>query len=100
MLRPSSRPRTLWLLGGCNGRGAEGVGPSRCEQGNGELGEGFGSKTITYWTAGEAAEEGEGDQGGGSKPGWGRDADRHRMGGERHSIQEREEREERRAHGP
>jgi hypothetical protein len=37
------------------------------------IGKGFGAKTITYWTAGEAAEEGEGDQDAGSKPGRGRD---------------------------
>src|SRR5258706_4195309 len=97
-----SEPRALSSLGGGKGygRGAEGVGPSHRKEGNGELGKGFGAKAITYWTAGEATEKGEGDQDAGSKPGRGRDADRGRMGSERHSIREREEREERRAHGP
>src|SRR5258707_7532991 len=97
-----SEPRALSSLGGGKGygRGAEGVGSSHRKEGNGELGKGFGAKTITYWTAGEATEEGEGDQDAGSKPGRGSDADRGRMGSERHSIREREEREERRAHGP
>src|SRR5258707_9259855 len=97
-----SEPRALSSLGGGKGYGcgAEGVGPSHRKEGNGELGKGFGAKAITYWTAGEAAEEGEGDQDAGSKPGRGSDADRGRMGSERHSIREREERKERRAHGP
>jgi hypothetical protein len=51
------------------GRGAEGIGPSHCEEGNGQLGKGFCAKTITYWAAGEAAEEGEGDQDARSNPG-------------------------------
>jgi len=68
------------------GRRAEGVGPSHREQGNGQLGKGFGAKTITYRTACEAAEERERDQDAGSKPGRGRDADRRSMGGERHRV--------------
>ncbi len=54
------QPRALSSLGGGKGygRGAEGVGPSHRKEGNGELGKGFGAKAITYWTAGEAAEEG------------------------------------------
>jgi len=83
-----------------NGCGAESVGPSHREQGNGQHGKGVGAKTITYWTASEAAEEGEGDKDAGSKPGRGRDADGRRMGSERHTIREREEREECRANGP
>jgi hypothetical protein len=57
-----SEPRALsslvLSLGGGKGygRGAEGVGPSHRKEGNGELGKGFRAKTITYWTAGEAAE--------------------------------------------
>ena len=90
-----SRAPALSLLGAGkgNGRGAEGVGPSHCEQGNGQHGKGFGAKTITYWAAGEAAEKGERDQDAGGKPGRGRDADRRRMRSERHPIGEREERE-------
>ena len=64
------------------------------------MAKGFGAKTITYRTAGEAAEEGEGDQDAGSKPRRGRDADRCRMGSECHSVGEREEREECSANGP
>src|SRR5260370_35094662 len=56
-------------VGKRKGRGAKSVGPSHREQGNREQGKGFGAKTITYGTAGEAAEEGEGDQDPGSKPG-------------------------------
>src|SRR5258707_693304 len=65
-----SEPRALSSLGGGKGygRGAEGVGPSHRKEGNGELGKGFGAKAITYWTAGEATEKGEGDQDAGSKP--------------------------------
>src|ERR1700730_8946883 len=102
-----TRAYRYWLcalssLGGGKGygRGAEGVGPSHRKEGNSELGKGFGAKAVTYWTGGEAAEEGEGNQAAGSKPGRGSDADRGRMGSERHSIREREEREERRTHGP
>src|SRR5262249_25539167 len=80
-------------------RGTKGVRPSDREQGDGQSGKGFGAKTITYRTAGEAAEEGEGNQDARSKPGRRRDADRRRMGSERHSVSEREEREERRADG-
>src|SRR6266404_6469224 len=58
------------------GRGAEGVSPGHREEGNGQHGEGFGAEAIAYWPAGEAAEEGEGDQDAGSKPGRGREADR------------------------
>src|SRR5258708_39418956 len=86
-------------LGNPKGRGAKSVGPSHREQGNRKQGKGFGAKTITYGTAGEAAEEGEGDQDPGSKPGRRRNADRRRMGSERHAVREREEREERRARG-
>ena len=69
--RALAEPRApTWLGGGKgNGRAAEGVGPSHREQGNGQHGKGFGAKTITYRTAGEAAKEGEGDQDAGSKPG-------------------------------
>src|SRR5258707_4919079 len=81
------------------GRGAKSVGPSHREQGNREQGKGSGAKTITYGTAGEAAEEAEGDQDPGGKPGRRRNANRHRMGTERHPVRERDEREERRAHG-
>ena len=77
------------------GRGAKSVGPRHREQGHREQGKGFGAKTITYGTAGQAAEEGEGDQDPGSKPGRRRNADRRRMGSERHPVREREEREER-----
>jgi len=64
-----SEPRALSSLGGGKGygRGAEGVGPSHRKEGNGELGKGFGANAITYWTAGEATEKGEGDQDAGSK---------------------------------
>src|SRR6266850_1612840 len=82
------------------GRGAEGVSPSHREEGDGHHGKGFGAEPITYWPAGEAAEEAEGDQDAGSKPGRGRDADRRRVGNERHRVRKREECEERRAHGP
>jgi hypothetical protein len=44
---------------------------------------------ITYWAAGEATEEGKGDQDAGGKPGRGRDADRRRMRSERHTITSR-----------
>src|SRR5215467_10893504 len=73
--RARSEPRALPPLGGGkgNGRGAEGVGPGHREQGNGQHGKRLGAKAITYWTAGEAAEEGEGDQDTGSKPGRGGD---------------------------
>ena len=67
-----------------SGCGAEGVRPSHGEKGNGQHGKGFGAEAITYWPAGEAAEEGEGDHDPGSKPGRGWDADRRRMGNERH----------------
>jgi hypothetical protein len=50
------------------------------EQRIGQQGKGFGAKTITYRTAGDAAEEGEREQDAGSKPGRDRDADRRRMG--------------------
>ena len=76
-----------------NGRDTQGVGPSHCKQGNGQYGKGFGAKTITHRTASKAAEEGERDQDAGSKPGRGKDADRRRMGSERHPVGEREERE-------
>lgn len=91
----------LLSLGGgkCNGRGAEGVNSSHRQQGNGQPCKGFGAEMITYWAAGEAAKEGEGDQDAGNNPGRRGDADRCRMGGECHPVQEREEREERRAHG-
>jgi hypothetical protein len=41
----SGEPRALSSLGGGkgNGRGAEGVGPSHCEQGNGQHGKGVGA---------------------------------------------------------
>src|SRR5215469_1375331 len=89
-------------LGGDKGKGggAERVGTSQRKERNREQGKGFGAKTITYWTTGEAAEQGERNQDAGSKPGRGRDADRRLMGSERHSIREREERKERRTHGP
>ena len=59
--------RALSSLGGKgNGCGAESVGPSHRQQGSGQHGKGFGAKTITYWTASEAAEEGEGDKDAGS----------------------------------
>src|SRR5215469_15436839 len=88
-------------LGGDKGKGggAERVGTSQRKERNREQGKGFGAKTITYWTTGEAAEEGERNQDAGSKPDRGRDADRRLMGSERHSIREREERKERRTHG-
>ena len=87
-------PRALSSLGGKGyGRGAERVGPSHREQGNGQSGKGFGTETITYRTAGEAAEEGKGEQDARSKPGRSRDTDRRRMGSERHPVGEREERE-------
>src|SRR5215469_3526766 len=89
-------------LGGDKGKkgGAESVGTSNRKERNREQGKGFGAKTITYWTAGQAAEEGERNQDAGSKPGRGRDADRRLMGSERHTISEREERKERRTHSP
>ena len=89
------------MLGGDKGKGGgpEGVSTSHRKERNREQGEGFGAKTITYWTAGEAAKESERNQDAGSKPGRGRDADRRLMGSERHSIREREERKERRTHG-
>src|SRR6516162_11756928 len=94
-------PRVPSSLTGDKGKkgGAESVGASHRKERNREQGKGFGAKTITYWTAGEAAEEGERNQDAGSKPGRGRDADRRLMGSERHSIREREERKERRTHG-
>ena len=76
-----------------NGRGAQSVGPSYREQGNGKHAKGFGAKTVPNWAAGEAAEKGEGEQDAGSKPGRDRDADRRRMGSEGNPIGEREERE-------
>ena len=96
------KPRALASLGGGkgSGSGAEGVGSSHREEGNCQHGKGFGAKTITNWTARKAAEEGEGDQDGGSKPGRSRDTDGRRMRSERHTIREREEREERSANGP
>ena len=74
--RAPGEPRVPSSLGGgkVKGRGAEGVGTSHRKERNCEQGKGFGAKTITYRTAGEAAEEGEGDQDTGSKPGRGRDA--------------------------
>jgi hypothetical protein len=48
-------------LGEGKRRGAKGVGPSHREQGNGQQGKGFGTKTITYRTADETADEGERD---------------------------------------
>jgi hypothetical protein len=44
-----------------HGRGAESVGPSYREQDNGQHGKGFSAEAITYWAAGDTAEEGEGD---------------------------------------
>ena len=82
------------------GRGAKGVDPSHRENGKGQQGKGFSAKTITYRSAGEAAQEGEGEQDAGCKPGRGRDADRRRMGSERHPVRERKECQKRRAHGP
>ena len=92
--RALGEPRAPSLLGGGKGkgRGTEGVGPSHREHRNREQGKGFGAKTITYRPAGETAEEGERDQDAGSKPGRGRDADRRRMGSERHSPRRRSER--------
>ena len=102
VLRALGEPRVPSSLGGgkCSGRGAQGVGSSHREQGNGQHGKGFGAKTITNWTARKAAEEGEGDQDGGSKPGRSRDTDGRRMRSEGHTVREREEREERSANGP
>ena len=86
--RALEEPRAPTWLGGGEGKGrsAEGVGPSHRQQGNGQQGKGFGAKTVTYRTAGEAAEKGERDQDAGGKPGRGRDADRRRMGSERHCV--------------
>ena len=86
--RALEEPRVpTWLGGGeGNGRGAEGVGPRHREEGDGQHGKGFGAETVTYWTAGEPTKEGEGDQDASSKPGRGGNADRCRMGGERHPV--------------
>ena len=85
--RALGEPRVLLsLCGKGNGRGAECVGPSYREQSDGQHGKSFGAEPVTYWTTGEAAEEGEGDQDTGGKPGRGRDANRRRMGSERHPV--------------
>src|SRR5262249_56540157 len=83
LARVAARPLSLLGSGKSNGRGTKGVGPSHRENGNGQQGKGFSAKTITYRSAGEAAQEGEREQDAGSKPGRGRDADRRRMGSER-----------------
>ena len=69
--RTLAEPRGLTSLGGGkgSGRGAEGVSAGHREEGNGQRGKGFGAEAITYWPAGEAAEEGKGDQDAGSNPG-------------------------------
>ena len=58
--RALDEPRAPTSLGSKgNGRDTEGIGPSHRKKRNREQDEGFGAKTITYWTAGEAAKESE-----------------------------------------
>jgi hypothetical protein len=76
-----------FLAGGkVNGRRGEGIKPGYREQGGGQHGKGFGAEAVTERPADEAAEESEGDQDAGGKPGRGRDADRQKMGDERRRI--------------
>ena len=94
--RALGEPRASASLGRGKGkgRGAKGVGPSHCEQGNGQQGKSISAKTIPYRSAGEPAEEGKGDQDAGGEPGRGSDSDCRSMGSKRHPVREREECEE------
>src|SRR5262249_19614791 len=61
-LGQAARPLSLLGSGKSNGRGAKGVGPSHRENGNGQQRKGFSAKTITYRSAGNAAQEREREQ--------------------------------------